>query len=129
MSNTKNEAATDYGTGWKAARGKAQQLADAHGKPVTVYREVADNRPAGFKLYVEGDATGRPDGAYRLETVQPKAADRKVTITVTDPDGVILDRMECRVRAGVRELTVMEVLPGTSIIERQVTSLAIGDGK
>ena len=52
---------------------------------------------------------------------------RRVVVTVTTPDGEVLDRQEGNVRAGVRELVVMEVLPGTAIIEHTVAELSIGD--
>lgn len=128
MNNTNPK---EYETNWKAAKARAEELAEAFGKPVTIYREAINNRPGAFKHYVEGDAKGRPDDAWCLETVQPKpkTPPRKVIVTVTDANGVVLDRQEGTVRPGVYELTVMEVLPGTTIIEHQVADLTIGTGQ
>lgn len=52
---------------------------------------------------------------------------RKIQITVADMEGVVLDHKEAEIRDCIRELVVLEVLPGTVIIEHTVADLVIGD--
>ena len=51
---------------------------------------------------------------------------RKIFISVTDENGVLLDRQEAEVRDGVSSLYIREIIPGTSIIEHGVAELQIG---
>lgn len=51
---------------------------------------------------------------------------RKVFVSVTDENGVLLDRKEAEVRDGISTLYVQEIIPGTVIIEHGIAELEIG---
>lgn len=51
---TKTTKKDDYAASFMAFKKKAQNLANAYGKPVGIYRKIVNNRPAEFVLSVQG---------------------------------------------------------------------------